>query len=588
MHLLGEYDSSYTQAGVAASRAAPVLFAHREVMCFSALVFIFLLFPLPLVCGSVCFTDIAEQTGIFFPRISGNPDKKDFIIESKGGGLALFDADGDGWLDIYLVNGGYLKAPENRSKPRNRLFRNNQDGTFEDVTEESGTGDDLWGIGCACADIENDGDMDLYVTNYGANRLYINDGSCRFKERACEFGCNDGRWSTGAALGDYDRDGWVDLIVTNFLDLEFALNLPPGDRYTQWRGFPVLKGPRGLPPQADSLFRNRGDGTFEDVTARAGLDDLPARYGLTPQWADVNEDGWPDLYVANDSGPSYLYINNQDGTFTEEGILASVAYDENGSPMASMGAAFGDVDCDGHLDLAVTNFSEEYFCLYMGEGNGEFRDESFMRGIAAETIRCLGWGVHLIDVDNDGDEDLFSSNGHVYPIAAHPDVNTSYAMKNLLFENDGTGHFRNITPEAGPGLGVERVSRGSAMGDLDNDGDLDIVVVNLAENVTILRNDTANENHWLQVTCVGDQSNRGAVGAIVRLRAGDRQQMRLVSGSGSFLSHNDIRAHFGLGGASTVTELRVLWPSGGESVFHDIEADRHVHVEESGKLSVVR
>jgi hypothetical protein len=552
------------------------------------LLIIALLFPAPVLCGAVCFTDITEQTGISFARISGRPDKKDFIIESKGGGLALFDANGDGWLDIYFVNGGYLEAPPGSPKPRNRLYRNNRDGTFTDVTDESGVGDDLWGMGCACADFDNDGDTDLYVTNCGPNRLYVNDGSGRFQERAAEAGCNDNRWSTGAAFGDFDRDGWLDLIVTNFLDPEAMLALPPGNRHAQWRGFRVMKGPRGLPPQSDSLFRNRGDGTFEDVTARAGVVDLPARYGLTPLWGDVNEDLWPDLFVANDSGPNALFINNRNGTFTEEGVAASVAYSEDGGEMASMGAAFGDPDCNGHLDLAVTNFSEEYFCLYMGEGNGESRDESFMRGIAAETIPYLGWGVHFIDLDNDGDEDLFFSNGHVYPEAANPDVNTSYAMKNLLFENDGTGHFRNITKEAGPGLEVERVSRGSAMGDLDNDGDLDVVIVNLAENATVLRNDTANGNHWLQVTCVGHKSNRGGVGSTIRLRAGNRQQMRLVSGAGSFLSHNDIRAHFGLGTASTVSELRVTWPSGAETVFHDLEADHHLRVDETGELSVLR
>ena len=534
--------------------------------------------------GSVRFTDMTEASKIDFIQVSGDPKKKSVIIEAKGGGLALLDADGDGWLDIYFVNGSLLTPPPGEL-PKDRLYRNNRDGTFTDMTEASGLGDTEWGMGCCAADFDNDGDTDLYVTNKGPNRFYRNDGKGRFTDIADAAGCQSLLYSTGCSFGDYDRDGCVDLVVADYLDLGSIGGASPEKRQSEWRGFPVYPGPRSYRPLGMKLFHNRGNGTFEDVTTSSSIGAAPPAYHFTCVWADVDGDGYPDLYTANDSMPGYLFLNQRNGTFKENGLLSGVAYSEDGTEMAFMGAAYGDANGDGFWDLAVTTFSEEAFPIWFGKGDGTFEDVTFKSGIGNQTYSSLGWGVEWIDVDNDGDEDLFFCNGHVYPEADHPDLDTTYAQKAQLFENVGNGKFVNVTQGLGDDFYKPHVGRGCVAGDLDNDGDLDLVLNNLNSRPTLLRNDGGNARHWLQLVLVGTRSNRMAIGAEARLAAGTLHELKGVFSASSFLSQNSTVLHFGLGDNSKADWVEIRWPSGARTILENVKADQRLVVREDSQDS---
>ncbi len=550
---------------------------YKTFFCF----FIVNVLSFHILSASVTFTDITQEAGIDFIQTSGNPQDKKSIIEAKGGGVALFDADADGWLDIYFVNGNHFEDKHlDKPQPSNMLYRNNQDGTFTNISEKAGVGDTGWGMGCAAADYDNDGDTDLYVTNYGPNRFYRNNGDGTFTDIINESGCQSNLLSTGAAFGDFDLDGWVDLVVADYLDLD-SLDRKPGEpaKSAEWRGFPVFPGPRAYQAQGISLFRNKGDGTFENVTKRSGLLNVPNAYSFTCLWADVNHDLYPELYVANDSMPSYFYMNNGDGTFEENGLLAGVAYSEDGTEMASMGADFGDGNHDGEWDLTVTNFSEEPYSVLFGLGEGMFEDVSYTSKVGHSTYASLGWGAHWMDFDNDGDDDLLYCNGHVYPEADHPDVDTTYAQPPQMFVNDGTGEFDEAF-NLGEEFHQPRVGRGSAIGDIDNDGDLDIVMNNLNSKAALLRNDGGSQNNWLQIHLQGTKSNRFAIGSTVYIRDKGWTAMKGVWSGSGFLSQSSMVMHVGLGDKESVEEVEVLWSTGTKSKWMNVKANQRITIME--------
>jgi len=517
--------------------------------------------------------DVTRQAGITIKTTSGSEEKM-YIVEAKGGGAAVFlDYNGDGWMDIYIVNGSKLEGFPPGQEPRNVLYRNNGDGTFTDVTEESGVGDTHWGMGCTAVDYDNDGDTDIYVANFGPNVLYRNNGDGTFTDVTEEAGVGDPRWSTGTAWGDYDGDGDLDLYVANYVDFDVH-HLEKYRGRNVWHGIEVMAGPRGLEGAEDVFYRNNGDGTFTEVTVDAGLVDRLKGYGFTVLFADYDNDGDLDIYVANDSVPNYLYRNNGDGTFTEVGLEAGVAYSEDGREQAGMGAVFGDYDNDGWLDIFVTNFSDDNNTLYRNEGNGFFTDVTFQAGLGGPSLPFVSWGTEFLDYDNDGWKDIFVATGHVYPQVDLYDFGTTYKERNQLYHNNGDGTFTEVTDQAGPGMQVEKVSRGAAFGDYDNDGDIDVLVLNMGDTPTLLRNDGGNRNHWIKFRTVGTWSNRDGIGTRIWVTAGGLTQMREVYMGSSFLSGNDIRVHFGLGRNKKAERVKVRWPSGLVEEFRDLEADR--------------
>jgi hypothetical protein len=534
------------------------------------------------------FVDIADASGLSaVHQLGGSPGKK-YILETTSSGVALFDYDGDGWLDVYFVNGGSLEIVCGQKPPVNhRLFRNKRDGAFEDVTEKANVGGNgAWGMGVAVADYDNDGRDDLYVTNFGPNVFYHNNGDGTFTDVTAKAAGGDPRYATGAAFGDYDGDGDLDLFVANYVELDLNHLPEPGGKNIEgsnfcfYRGVPVMCGPRGLKGAGDTLYRNNGHGTFTDVSKKAGVDDPKGYYGFQPIWCDFDNDGDLDLYVANDSTPNYLYLNNGDGSFKEVGYPAGVAVNEEGREQASMGVAAGDYDGEGLMDVYVTNFSDDTNTLYPHDGQANFTDVTFQSGQGEVTLPPLGWGTAFFDFDNDGDVDLFAANGHVYPEVDKHDFGMTDKQRNLLFENDGRGKFAEIGRESGPGLAVVKCSRGAAVGDIDNDGDLDLVVNNLDDTPTVLRNDGGNRNHWIAFKLIGSKSNRRAINARVRVRAGERWQTGEVFSGSSYLSQNDFRVHSGLGRATKVDEVEIRWPSGTQTRLQDVKANQFLTVKE--------
>ena len=521
----------------------------------------------------VIFEDITERTGMSAFRNHSGAAKKTTILEVVTGGVALFDYDGDGLLDVYFVNGASYEALKGKeSGRRSALFHNNGDGTFTDVTDKAGVGNYRWGMGVAVGDYNNDGCPDLYVTNFGKNRLYRNNCDGTFTDVAEQAGVAVSGatpiWSTGATFGDYDRDGKLDLFVAGYV--KFDVEHPPlpgsaivrGD-FCQYRGKPVMCGPRGLVGERDFLFHNNGDGTFSEVAEKAGVADPPGYFGFGAAFADLNNDGWLDLAVANDSTPNYLYLNRGNGTFENASYPSGFALNENGLEQASMGLAVGDFDNDGWLDLYVTNFSDDYNTLYRNEGGGNFSDISFQLGLATPTIPFLGWGVAFLDYDNDGWKDIFVANGHVYPEVDNYDWGTTWKQRSLLFRNLKGKKFELVPAATGSGLAVLQSSRGAAVGDLDNDGRIDIVINNLDGPPTVLHNVTQPSGNWLTLRLVGGlKSPRDAIGAKVYLTAGGIRQREDVISGGGYLSQNDMRLHFGLGTQTHVEKLEVEWPDG--------------------------
>jgi hypothetical protein len=507
------------------------------------------------------FTDITTQAGISFRHIS-SPEKK-YIVESMSGGVALFDYDNDGYVDIYFVNSLTLDLLKSGGKTRSALYHYNGDGTFTDVTEKAGVGDVGWGMGVAVGDYNNDGFDDLYVTCLGDNHLFKNNGNGAFTDITKRAGVNDPRWSTGAAFVDYDADGHLDLFVSNYVD--FDINHLPEfgqGRLCQYKGIPVQCGPRGLRGAGDTLYHNNGDGTFTDVSARAGVSDPGGYYGLGVICSDFDGDGWTDIYVANDATPNFLYHNNGNGTFKEIGFTSGTSVSENGTEQASMGVTLADYDHDGRFDIFATNFSEEYNVLYRGAGTDDFNDASYQAQVAEVSLPYVGWGTKFFDYDNDGWVDLFVANGHVYPQVENAKIATEYRQRKLLHHNNRDGTFSEVAASHGEALMEKRVSRGAAFGDIDNDGDVDIIVNDLDGPPQLLRNDGGNANNSVEIKTVGVKSNRDGTGARVKIVSGNLTQIDEVRSGASYLSHNDLRLHFGLERRTKIDLLEVRWPSG--------------------------
>jgi enediyne biosynthesis protein E4 len=501
--------------------------------------------------------DVTQASGLGAHVTTGTPIK-DYIVDTNGNGAAWFDYDNDSDLDALIVQPSTLERLADGGDPMVALYRNDGDGMFADVTAGSRLTRRGWGTGVCVADYNNDGFEDVYITAFGPNVLWRNRGDGTF---SATTQAADRRWSTGCAFGDYDRDGFVDLYVANYLRFDRKTVPARGAPQCRFMDIDAVCGPRPLPGEPDALYRNVGNGTFADVTKAAGATE-PGHYGFGVLFSDLDDDGWPDIYVANDSTPNLFFRNRGDGTFADEALQAGVAVSADGREQAGMGVDAGDYDGDGRLDLVKTNFAQDYTSLYRNEGEGLFVDDSHRSGLAATIGTSLGWGVGFVDVDNDGLLDLFIANGHVFPDVARTGTST-YRQKNQLFRNAGRGRFRHVTAEVnGGGLSVEQSSRGAAFGDYDNDGDIDILVVNIDEGPTLLRNDTIEDAHWITLHLEGTTSNRDAIGARVTVEADGRQQVAEVRSGGSYLSHNDMRLHFGLGEASVVDRLTIRWSSG--------------------------
>ena len=527
----------------------------------------------PTAPGPSHFVDVAVDVGLTKVHTGGSAEKG-YIAEAKGGGAAWLDFDGDGDLDLYWVNGAALDDEQGGG---NALYRSDAGSGFVDVASSLGAAGRGWGMGAVSADYDNDGDADLYITNLRENILYRNDGDTGFAEVGGEAGAAGAAWSTGAAFGDYDRDGDVDLYVAGYAEFE------PGEiprLGSQWKGVDVFVGPLGLVPEADSFYRNEGASLVEG-TEEAGLAHPEPGYGFGVLFVDVDDDGDVDLYVANDSTPNFLWRNEGDGTFTEVGLQAQVAYGAMGHSQAGMGVAWGDYDGDARPDMFLTHFEDDYNTLYRNEGAGLFADVSVAAGLGRTSFHFVGFGTGFFDRDNDGDLDLLVANGHVYPQIERAGSGTTYAQPNQLLDNRGS-RFELLLPSDGDSLGSAKVSRGSAIADYDNDGDLDILVTNLDDRPTLLRNDVGNRQNWLGVELVGRESNRGGIGARLHLAAGGKVQVRDIISGSSFLSGEDPRAHFGLGQIEMVDSLRVCWPSGAVQVLKNLRINQYLVVEEDG------
>ncbi|MDP9267981.1 MAG: CRTAC1 family protein [Acidobacteriota bacterium] len=535
----------------------------------------------------VVFADATVKAGLAsFHHRSGGEEKK-YILEVPGSGVAIVDYDNDGWPDIYLLNGSTFAAYKGKeAAPKAALFHNNHDGTFTDVTAKAGVANERWGFGVAVGDYDNDGWPDIYVTNFGQSRLYHNNRNGTFTDVADKAGVALKGWYTGATWGDYDGDGRLDLFVAGYVQFDVDHPPDPGSTgvaysFCQYRGQTVMCGPRGLRGEHDHLFHNNGDGTFSDVSEKAGVSDPSAYYGFAAAFVDLDDDGKPDLVVANDSTPRYVYHNRGDGTFEDISYPSGVALNENGREQASMGLTVGDYDHDGLPDLYVTNFSDDYNTLYKSEGDANFTDVSFPLGIAEPTIPFLGWGTGFLDYDNDGWLDILTANGHVYRGVDRFDWGTTWAQRPLLFHNLAGKRFEVVPPATGSGLAVVIQGRGAAFADLFNDGHVDVIINSLESPPTLLRNVAKNENHWLTLRLVGGpKSPRDAIGAAVFLTAGGMRQRGDVISGGSYASSSDLRVHFGLAAATTVEKLEIRWPSGVRETVKIDAIDRVLTIEE--------
>jgi hypothetical protein len=528
----------------------------------------------------VRLVDIAAESGLIRSNTSGGPETKDFILETTGNGVAILDYDGDGLNDIFIVNGTTL-AGQAQGPPRtSQLYHNEGDGKFTEVSRDAGFTLEGWGQGVCVGDYNNDGKPDLLVTYYGYNRLYKNLGKGKFQDATSEarLPTTGIRYGAGCGFVDYDRDGWLDLFVSNYVDLDLTKTPKPGtNQFCQWKGLPVMCGPRGLPLGHNVLYHNNGDGTFSDVSAAAGILKPGGRYGLGVVAADFDNDGWPDIYVACDMTPSLLYHNRRDGTFEEQAVAAGVAYNFDGQLQAGMGVAVADYNGDGFMDIAKTNFSGDLPSLFKNEGGKFFTDVSQSSGLSAHHL--LGWGIAFVDLDDDGWKDLIIANGHVYPEVDRASVGDRYLQKTLVYRNLGNGRFVDITEQAGPALQIPRPARGLAVGDLDADGRPEIVIVNMNSTPSLLKNQEERQN-FLSITLVGTKSNRSAIGARVTLQSGAHRQMDEVMSGGSYYSQNDMTLYFGLGQAASVDRLEVRWPAGSIQEWKDVRSNQKLLITE--------
>jgi enediyne biosynthesis protein E4 len=541
------------------------------------------------------FTDVAKQAGLTMINTFGGVTAKKYIIETTGTGVAIFDYDNDGWPDILIVNGTKLDTSPGSDAPTNYLYHNNHDGTFTDVTQHAGLAHTGWGQGVCIGDYDNDGFEDLYVTYYGKNVLYHNNGDGTFtdvSERAGVAGSGKA-WGTGCAFVDYDRDGHLDLMVANYVDFDLSTAPAPGERPNCiWKGVPVMCGPQGLPSAKNVLYHNRGDGTFEDVTTKSHVDQTDGHYAFSVTTLDYDDDGWPDIFVACDSTPSILYHNNRDGTFKDVAVTAGAAFNEDGRAQAGMGSTVADYNGEGRLDIFKTNFSDDTATLYRNNGDGTFDDVTYPAGLGLHT-QYLGWGTMFFDFDNDGWPDLLLVNGHVYPEVDSQHLGSNFQEPRILYHNNGNGTFTDVSAAAGPGINNPSSSRGLATGDLWNEGRLSAVVSNMNAPPSLLVNQVRSLNHWITLRPIGamgisppqskarltvarspaPQSNRDAIGARIRIKAGGRVLIDEIRSGSSFMSNSDMRLHFGLGSITKIDWIEIRWPSGRTEKFNDMAVD---------------
>lgn len=534
--------------------------------------------------GTISLVDVAAEAGVTLLNLHGDATK-DFVVDANGNGAAWFDYDGDGDMDALIVGGSTRERIAAGGDRLVTLYRNDGRGRFADVTLEGRLERRGWGMGACVADYDNNGTADVYVTAFGTNALYRNTGNGTFMDVTRTAGVGEPRWSMNCAFGDYDRDGDVDLYVANHLVFDGDAIPGRSSSVCTHEGLAVYCGPRGLVGESDTLYRNDGDGTFTDVSKAAGIAEH-AYYGFGVLFSDLDDDGWPDIFVANDSVPNLWFRNRGDGTFSEEGLIRGLALDNEGREQASMGAAAGDYNGDGHLDVIVTNFSEDYNTLYGNDPIGVFSDVTYQAGLGTSSWWRLGWGVGFVDIDNDALLDVFVANGHVYPDVGTLNRGSTYNQANQLFRNLGTGQFQDVSRTAGPGLRVERSSRGAAFGDYDNDGDVDVLVVNMNDRPTLLRNETNQGHHWVTIRLVGTASNRDGIGARITLTARGRTQTSEVRSGGSYLSHHDLRAHFGLGDAAVVERVRIRWPSGTLDTIEALPSDSFYDIREGAGRAI--
>jgi len=529
------------------------------------------------------FTDIAQQAGLRQPIVYCGLDTKSYIVEVVGAGVAFIDYDNDGWMDLFVLSG--TRLPGDPAGATNRLYKNNRDGSFTDVTAKAGLNRTGWASGVTVGDYDNDGFDDLFITYYGHNVLYHNNGDGTFSDVTERAGLAQSvvSYGSGCSWVDYDRDGHLDLFVANYLSTTLEKLPKPGENPDcTWKGVAVNCGPRGLPTGYAQLFHNNGDGTFTDVSKKSGIASASDSYPMTVVAADFDNDGWPDIYVACDSTPSWLFRNQHDGTFREEALERGVALSEDGLEQAGMGTAIGDFDLDGNLDIFKTNFADDTNVLYHNDGKGNFDDVTIRTGLGVET-RYVGWGAGIADLDNDGFPDLFVATGSVYPEVEKKNPAYPFRTPRLVFRNLGDGRFEELIEEAGPGVSDPHPSRGCAFGDFDNDGDVDVLVWNMNEPPSLLRNDVTGNGHWLKVQLVGVKSNRSAIGSRVTVRYGNRQQAQEVTAQSSFYSVNDKRLHFGLG-AETAAHLTIRWTNGLTESLPNVAADHFLLIREGAGI----
>jgi enediyne biosynthesis protein E4 len=538
------------------------------------------------------YVNVAAKSGLNVKTIYGGEHKNRYLLETTGCGVAFFDFDQDDWVDIFLVNGTRLEGFPKGQEPISRLFKNNRDGTFTDVTQRSGLGRTGWGQGCCVGDYNGDGWNDLFVSYYGQNVLYRNNGDGTFTDVTAKAGLlqSTKRWNSGCAFLDYDRDGHLDLFVANYIDFDIKTAPLPEAAACSYKGIQVACGPPGLEGGKNILYRNNGDGTFTDVSAKAGILDTVGTYGLSVAVADLDNDGWPDIYVANDSTAATFYRNQRDGTFKDEAIESGVAFSPDGKPQAGMGVSIGDFNRDGQLDIVKTNFAGDTDSLYMNAGNGEFEDRTYLAGLGINT-RYLGWGVGFFDPDNDGWLDILVCNGHVYPEVEGSSNEAPYAEHKYLYRNLRNGQFEDVSALGGPGIVEPVPARGCAFGDYDNDGDVDVVVNCVNAPPQLLRCDAsapAGNRNWIKLRLVGVKSNRTGIGARIVVSAENlpgktMQQVEEVRSGGSYFSQNDLRLHFGLQSAR-VASVEIIWPSGVRDHLKDLPANALYVVQEGGKV----
>ena len=531
---------------------------------------------------AVSFTDVASAVGLSDPTIYGDVDKKRYIIETNGCGVAFVDYDNDGWMDLFTLSGTRLTGMTARREPTNRLYRNKRNGTFADVTDKAGLRRSGWASSVCVGDYNNDSHEDLFITYWGKNVLYRNNGDGSFSDVTQKAGLSAEatRWGSGCTFIDYDRDGKLDLFVANYLKFDIANTPEPGKGANcTWKGVPVNCGPKGLPTDTNLLYHNNGDGTFTNVSESSGIAKVQGRYSMTATTLDFDRDGWTDIYVACDSSASTLYRNNHDGTFTDVAVEAGCAYNEDGQAQAGMGVATGDYNGDGLVDIFKTHFSDDLPALYKNSGRGFFEDAS--RAAGFDITRYVEWGTGLVDFDNDGWRDVLIVTGSVYPEVEKIFKEYPHRGPRLVYQNLRNGRFRDVTTQMGPAILSPRSSRGSAFGDFDNDGDVDVLVMNMNEAPLLLRNEYAGKNNWLMLNLVGTKSNRSAIGARVVLKTGGQIQFQEVTSQSSYYSHNDHRLHFGLGQNKQADSIEILWPSGAREVLNNVPANKIMNIKEA-------